>query len=69
MSAALAAENIWFNKAQCDDAERAYYEKLAGAKVMSPPMCLLSCIVLVVVVMVFTNPNISVLGLLFCFHF
>merc|ERR1712002_27339 len=32
MSAALAAENIWFNKAQCDDAERAYYEKLAGAK-------------------------------------
>jgi len=36
MSAALAAENIWFNKAQCDDAERAYYEKLAGAKGTSP---------------------------------
>jgi len=28
----LATENIWFNKAQCDDAERLYYEKLAGAK-------------------------------------
>jgi len=36
MSAALAAENIWFNKAQCDDAERSYYEKLAGAKGTSP---------------------------------
>jgi elongation factor 1-delta len=36
MSAALAAENIWFNKAQCDDAERAYYEKLAGAKGTTP---------------------------------
>jgi len=28
----LATENIWFNKAACDDAERLYYEKLAGAK-------------------------------------
>jgi len=33
MSAALAQENIWFNKAQCEDAERAYFEKLSGAKV------------------------------------
>jgi len=32
MSAPLAQENIWFNKAQCDDAERSYYEKLSGAK-------------------------------------
>jgi len=31
--AALAQENIWFNKAQCDDAERMYFEKLSGAKV------------------------------------
>lgn len=31
--AALAQENIWFNKAQCEDAERMYYEKLSGAKV------------------------------------
>jgi hypothetical protein len=31
--AALAQENIWFNKAQCEEAERLYYEKLAGAKV------------------------------------
>lgn len=33
MSVPLSQENIWFNKAQCDDAERLYYEKLAGAKV------------------------------------
>merc|ERR1711971_17964 len=33
MSIPLSQENIWFNKAQCDDAERMYYEKLAGAKV------------------------------------
>merc|ERR550519_2289454 len=32
MSIPLSQENIWFNKAQCDDAERLYYEKLAGAK-------------------------------------
>jgi len=32
MSIPLSQENIWFNKAQCDDAERMYYEKLAGAK-------------------------------------
>lgn len=32
MSVPLSQENIWFNKAQCDDAERLYYEKLAGAK-------------------------------------
>ena len=32
--AALAQENIWFNKAQCDDAERMYFEKLSGAKVI-----------------------------------
>nr|ALS04668.1 elongation factor 1-delta [Pseudodiaptomus poplesia] len=31
--AALAQENIWFNKAQCEDAERMHYEKLSGAKV------------------------------------
>jgi len=30
MSSALAQENIWFNKAQCDDAEKMYYQKLAG---------------------------------------
>jgi len=29
----LAQESIWFNKAQCDDAERMYFEKLSGAKV------------------------------------
>jgi len=28
----LAQESIWFNKAQCDDAERMYFEKLSGAK-------------------------------------
>jgi len=32
--AALAQESIWFNKAQCDDAERMYFEKLSGAKVV-----------------------------------
>jgi len=32
-AAALAQENIWFNKAQCEDAERMYFEKLSGAKV------------------------------------
>ena len=26
-------ENFWANKAACDDAERAYYEKLSGCKV------------------------------------
>eukprot|EP00088_Acartia_fossae_P062217 TRINITY_DN74_c0_g1_i1.p1 TRINITY_DN74_c0_g1~~TRINITY_DN74_c0_g1_i1.p1 ORF type:complete len:259 (+),score=97.44 TRINITY_DN74_c0_g1_i1:114-890(+) len=30
--AALLQENIWFNKAQCEDAERMYFEKLSGAK-------------------------------------
>jgi len=29
---ALVMENYWVNKAACDDAERAYYEKLSGAK-------------------------------------
>jgi len=34
MSAALLLQdNIWFNKAQCEDAERMYFEKLSGAKV------------------------------------
>merc|ERR1712154_205934 len=28
-------ENFWANKAACDDAERAYYEKLSGCKVSS----------------------------------
>lgn len=37
MSVPLSQENIWFNKAQCDDAERLYYEKLAGAKGGSAP--------------------------------
>ena len=23
--------NVWINKAQCDDAERLYYEKLSGS--------------------------------------
>jgi len=32
MTAAIAQENIWFNKAQCEDAERMYFEKLSGAK-------------------------------------
>jgi len=35
--AALAQENIWFNKAQCDDAERMYFEKLSGAKAGGGP--------------------------------
>ena len=26
-------ESYWANKAACDDAERAYYEKLSGCKV------------------------------------
>ena len=26
-------ESYWSNKAACDDAERAYYEKLSGCKV------------------------------------
>merc|ERR1711970_601200 len=30
---ALAMETFWLNKAACDDAERAYYEKLSGCKV------------------------------------
>jgi len=29
---ALAMETYWFNKSACDDAERAYYEKLSGCK-------------------------------------
>ena len=32
--AALAQENIWYNKSQCEEAERLYYEKLSGAKVI-----------------------------------
>merc|ERR1712156_1140215 len=31
----LVLENFWANKAACDDAERAYYEKLSGCKVSS----------------------------------
>merc|ERR1712227_926574 len=30
---ALVFENYWQNKAACDDAERAYYQKLSGGKV------------------------------------
>jgi len=29
---ALAMETFWLNKSACDDAERAYYEKLSGCK-------------------------------------
>merc|ERR1711988_1630998 len=31
----LVLESFWANKAACDDAERAYYEKLSGCKVSS----------------------------------
>ena len=31
---ALAMETFWLNKSACDDAERAYYEKLSGCKVI-----------------------------------
>jgi len=34
---ALAMETYWFNKSACDDAERAYYEKLSGCKGSSSP--------------------------------
>jgi len=34
---ALAMESFWMNKSACDDAERAYYEKLSGCKVISVP--------------------------------
>ena len=30
--AALAQERFWENKAQCEDAEKAYYMRLSGAK-------------------------------------
>ena len=30
--AALAQEKFWENKAQCEDAEKAYYMRLSGAK-------------------------------------
>merc|ERR1712096_80621 len=33
MGSALAMETFWLNKSACDDAERAYYEKLSGCKV------------------------------------
>jgi len=32
---ALSMESFWLNKAACDDAERAYYEKLSGCKKQS----------------------------------
>merc|ERR1712004_650480 len=32
MGAALAQEKFWENKAQCEDAEKAYYMRLSGAK-------------------------------------
>ena len=38
-AAALAQENIWFNKAQCEDAEKLYFEKLSGAKVKLNSAC------------------------------
>jgi len=31
----LILDNFWINKAACDDAERAYYEKLSGCKASS----------------------------------
>ena len=31
--AALAQEKFWENKAQCEDAEKAFYTRLSGAKV------------------------------------
>jgi len=34
--AALAQDTFWFNKTQCDEAERMYFEKLSGAKVGGP---------------------------------
>jgi len=34
--AALAQEKFWENKAQCEDAEKAYYMRLSGAKVAAP---------------------------------
>jgi len=34
--AALAQEKFWENKAQCEDAEKAYYMRLSGAKGSSP---------------------------------
>merc|ERR1712029_492368 len=34
--AALAQEKFWENKAQCEDAEKAYYVRLSGAKGSSP---------------------------------
>merc|ERR1719203_828903 len=34
--AALAQEKFWENKAQCEDAEKAYYSRLSGAKGSSP---------------------------------
>jgi len=35
---ALAMESFWMNKSACDDAERAYYEKLSGCKGNSQPL-------------------------------
>jgi len=35
---ALAMETFWLNKSACDDAERAYYEKLSGCKGKSQPL-------------------------------
>jgi len=35
---ALAMETFWLNKSACDDAERAYYEKLSGCKGNSRPL-------------------------------
>merc|ERR1739848_973022 len=34
--AALAQERFWENKAQCEDAEKAYYMRLSGAKAKTP---------------------------------
>merc|ERR1711953_1233964 len=33
---ALAQEKFWANKAECEDAEKAYYMRLSGAKVPAP---------------------------------
>jgi len=37
---ALAQEKFWANKAECEDAEKAYYMRLSGAKGSSSPSSL-----------------------------
>ena len=35
-----ALDTFWLNKSQCDEAERLYFEKLSGAKVILSFACL-----------------------------